>query len=149
MLPLKGFAFSSSPTFPKLCWREAGDCSQAGGSGLQLKSACGAPQAAGLTLGKLGPPGVPQIPLMDWGNPFWGYWCQGISPDAPQAVHEGCLCPGPSVLPRCSEEVKAPGEEVSKAKVHYNVEFTFDTDARVAITIYYQASEEFHNGVAR
>lgn len=51
--------------------------------------------------------------------------------------------------PRCSEEVKTPGEEVSKAKVHYNVEFTFDTDARVAITIYYQASEEFHNGVAR
>ncbi|XP_071672814.1 E3 ubiquitin ligase RNF157 isoform X4 [Patagioenas fasciata] len=51
-------------------------------------------------------------------------------------------------LVKCSEEVKAPGEEVSKAKVHYNVEFTFDTDARVAITIYYQASEEFHNGVA-
>uniref|UniRef100_A0A8C3NMD7 E3 ubiquitin-protein ligase n=1 Tax=Geospiza parvula TaxID=87175 RepID=A0A8C3NMD7_GEOPR len=44
--------------------------------------------------------------------------------------------------------VKTPGEEVSKAKVHYNVEFTFDTDARVAITIYYQATEEFHNGVA-
>ncbi|XP_072208065.1 E3 ubiquitin ligase RNF157 isoform X3 [Excalfactoria chinensis] len=51
-------------------------------------------------------------------------------------------------LVKCSEEVKTPGEEVSKAKVHYNVEFTFDTDARVAITIYYQASEEFHNGVA-
>ncbi|XP_062447921.1 E3 ubiquitin ligase RNF157 isoform X1 [Rhea pennata] len=51
-------------------------------------------------------------------------------------------------LVKCSEEVKAPGEEVSKAKVHYNVEFTFDTDARVAITIYYQASEEFQNGVA-
>lgn len=61
------------------------------------------------------------------------------------------VCPSPAapVLPRCSEEVKTPGEEVSKAKVHYNVEFTFDTDARVAITIYYQASEEFHNGVAR
>uniref|UniRef100_A0A8B9FGK7 E3 ubiquitin-protein ligase n=1 Tax=Amazona collaria TaxID=241587 RepID=A0A8B9FGK7_9PSIT len=56
--------------------------------------------------------------------------------------------PSPPVLPRCSEEVKTPGEEVSKAKVHYNVEFTFDTDTRVAITIYYQASEEFHNGVA-
>lgn len=53
------------------------------------------------------------------------------------------------MLSRCSEEVKTPGEEVSKAKVHYNVEFTFDTDTRVAITIYYQASEEFHNGVAR
>uniref|UniRef100_A0A8C4JKP0 E3 ubiquitin-protein ligase n=1 Tax=Dromaius novaehollandiae TaxID=8790 RepID=A0A8C4JKP0_DRONO len=51
-------------------------------------------------------------------------------------------------LVKCSEEVKTPGEEVSKAKVHYNVEFTFDTDARVAITIYYQASEEFQNGVA-
>ncbi|NWH77394.1 RN157 ligase, partial [Piaya cayana] len=50
-------------------------------------------------------------------------------------------------LVKCSEEVKTPGEEVSKAKVHYNVEFTFDTDARVAITIYYQASEEFNNGV--
>ncbi|NWR43284.1 RN157 ligase, partial [Regulus satrapa] len=51
-------------------------------------------------------------------------------------------------LVKCSEEVKTPGEEVSKAKVHYNVEFTFDTDARVAITIYYQATEEFNNGVA-
>ncbi|NWS29294.1 RN157 ligase, partial [Polioptila caerulea] len=51
-------------------------------------------------------------------------------------------------LVKCSEEVKTPGEEVSKAKVHYNVEFTFDTDTRVAITIYYQATEEFHNGMA-
>ncbi|NWW52971.1 RN157 ligase, partial [Pedionomus torquatus] len=51
-------------------------------------------------------------------------------------------------LVKCSEEVKTPGEEVSKSKVHYNVEFTFDTDTRVAITIYYQATEEFHNGVA-
>ncbi|NWR79421.1 RN157 ligase, partial [Centropus unirufus] len=50
-------------------------------------------------------------------------------------------------LVKCSEEVKTPGEEVSKPKAHYNVEFTFDTDARVAITIYYQASEEFQNGV--
>uniref|UniRef100_A0A2K5DB11 E3 ubiquitin-protein ligase n=1 Tax=Aotus nancymaae TaxID=37293 RepID=A0A2K5DB11_AOTNA len=51
-------------------------------------------------------------------------------------------------LVRCAEEVKSPGEEASKAKVHYNVEFTFDTDARVAITIYYQAMEEFQNGIA-
>ncbi|XP_065419486.1 E3 ubiquitin ligase RNF157 isoform X2 [Chrysemys picta bellii] len=51
-------------------------------------------------------------------------------------------------LVKCTEEVKTPGEEVSKAKVHYNVEFTFDTDARVAITLYYQATEEFQNGVA-
>ncbi|XP_013914926.1 PREDICTED: RING finger protein 157 isoform X3 [Thamnophis sirtalis] len=50
-------------------------------------------------------------------------------------------------LVKCTEEVKSPGEEVSKAKVQYNVEFTFDTDARVAITIYYQATEEFQNGV--
>uniref|UniRef100_A0A671F4A6 E3 ubiquitin-protein ligase n=1 Tax=Rhinolophus ferrumequinum TaxID=59479 RepID=A0A671F4A6_RHIFE len=51
-------------------------------------------------------------------------------------------------LVKCSEEVKTPGEEASRAKVHYNVEFTFDTDARVAITIYYQATEEFQNGIA-
>ncbi|XP_037597011.1 E3 ubiquitin ligase RNF157 [Cebus imitator] len=51
-------------------------------------------------------------------------------------------------LVRCAEEVKSPGEEASKAKVHYNVEFTFDTDAQVAITIYYQAMEEFQNGIA-
>ncbi|KYO31197.1 E3 ubiquitin ligase RNF157 isoform X2 [Alligator mississippiensis] len=51
-------------------------------------------------------------------------------------------------LVKCTEEVKTPGEEVSKAKVRYNVEFTFDTDARLAITIYYQATEEFQNGIA-
>uniref|UniRef100_A0A8C3SMR1 E3 ubiquitin-protein ligase n=1 Tax=Chelydra serpentina TaxID=8475 RepID=A0A8C3SMR1_CHESE len=51
-------------------------------------------------------------------------------------------------LVKCTEEVKTQGEEVSKAKVRYNVEFTFDTDARVAITLYYQATEEFQNGVA-
>ncbi|XP_074870986.1 E3 ubiquitin ligase RNF157 isoform X2 [Carettochelys insculpta] len=51
-------------------------------------------------------------------------------------------------LVKCAEDVKTPGEEVSRAKVRYNVEFTFDTDARVAITIYYQAMEEFQNGVA-
>ncbi|XP_044794532.2 E3 ubiquitin ligase RNF157 isoform X4 [Bubalus bubalis] len=51
-------------------------------------------------------------------------------------------------LVKCAEEVKTPGEEVGRAKVHYNVEFTFDTDARVAITIYYQATEEFQNGIA-
>uniref|UniRef100_A0ACB8EK93 Uncharacterized protein n=1 Tax=Sphaerodactylus townsendi TaxID=933632 RepID=A0ACB8EK93_9SAUR len=49
-------------------------------------------------------------------------------------------------LVKCTEEVKTPGEEVSKAKICYNVEFTFDSDARVAITIYYQATEEFQNG---
>nr|XP_010595238.2 E3 ubiquitin ligase RNF157 [Loxodonta africana] len=51
-------------------------------------------------------------------------------------------------LVKCTEEVKSPGEEAGKSKAHYNVEFTFDTDARVAITIYYQATEEFQNGIA-
>nr|XP_023420728.1 E3 ubiquitin ligase RNF157 isoform X1 [Cavia porcellus] len=51
-------------------------------------------------------------------------------------------------LVKCAEEVKSPGAEAGRAKVHYNVEFTFDTDARVAITIYYQATEEFQNGIA-
>ncbi|XP_069337830.1 E3 ubiquitin ligase RNF157 isoform X1 [Eulemur rufifrons] len=51
-------------------------------------------------------------------------------------------------LVKCAEEVKSPGEDAGKARVHYNVEFTFDTDARVAITLYYQATEEFQNGIA-
>ncbi|KAM8947105.1 E3 ubiquitin ligase RNF157 isoform 1-T1 [Pelodytes ibericus] len=51
-------------------------------------------------------------------------------------------------LVRCTEEVKTSGVEGTRPKVHYNVEFTFDTDARVAITIYYQATEEFQGGVA-
>ncbi|KAM6164820.1 E3 ubiquitin ligase RNF157 isoform 5-T5 [Rhynchocyon petersi] len=51
-------------------------------------------------------------------------------------------------LVKCAEEMKSPGEEAGQARVHYNVEFTFDTDARVAITIYYQATEEFQNGIA-
>ncbi|XP_067859884.1 E3 ubiquitin ligase RNF157 [Heptranchias perlo] len=51
-------------------------------------------------------------------------------------------------LVKCSEEVKTPGEETPKPKICYNVEFTFDADARVAITIYYQATEDFQNGCA-
>ncbi|XP_077315469.1 E3 ubiquitin ligase RNF157 isoform X5 [Lithobates pipiens] len=51
-------------------------------------------------------------------------------------------------LVRCTEEMKASSVEGSRSKVHYNVEFTFDTDARVAITIYYQATEEFQGGIA-
>ncbi|XP_066560891.1 E3 ubiquitin ligase RNF157 isoform X2 [Amia ocellicauda] len=51
-------------------------------------------------------------------------------------------------LVRCGEEVKTPREEVGgKSRACYNVEFTFDADTQVAITIYYQATEEFHNGV--
>ncbi|XP_072882610.1 E3 ubiquitin ligase RNF157 isoform X4 [Hemitrygon akajei] len=51
-------------------------------------------------------------------------------------------------LVRCPEEVQSPGGDSSILKVPYNVEFTFDADAQVAITIYYQATEEFHNGCA-
>ncbi|XP_058262443.1 E3 ubiquitin ligase RNF157 isoform X5 [Hemibagrus wyckioides] len=50
-------------------------------------------------------------------------------------------------LVRCSEDMKLPGHEVGKSRSCYNVEFTFDADTPVAITIYYQAVEEFHNGV--
>ncbi|XP_041073370.1 E3 ubiquitin ligase RNF157 isoform X2 [Carcharodon carcharias] len=51
-------------------------------------------------------------------------------------------------LVKCTEEVKTPGEEIPRPKICYNVEFTFDADARVAITIYYQATEDFQNGCA-
>ncbi|KAM9773384.1 E3 ubiquitin ligase RNF157 isoform 6-T6 [Syngnathus typhle] len=51
-------------------------------------------------------------------------------------------------LVRCSEDLKLPGDdEAGKQRACYNVEFTFDADTQVAITIYYQAIEEFHNGV--
>ncbi|XP_029312746.1 E3 ubiquitin ligase RNF157 isoform X2 [Cottoperca gobio] len=51
-------------------------------------------------------------------------------------------------LVRCSEDLKLPGDEAAgKNRASYNVEFTFDADTQVAITIYYQAIEEFHNGV--
>ncbi|KAL4648110.1 RING finger protein 157 isoform X1 [Arapaima gigas] len=49
-------------------------------------------------------------------------------------------------LVRCSEDVKLRDEE-GKSHACYNVEFTFDADTRVAVTIFYQAIEEFHNGV--
>uniref|UniRef100_A0A3B3D758 E3 ubiquitin-protein ligase n=1 Tax=Oryzias melastigma TaxID=30732 RepID=A0A3B3D758_ORYME len=50
-------------------------------------------------------------------------------------------------LVRCSEDLKLPGDEAAgKNRACYNVEFTFDADTQVAITIYYQAIEEFHNG---
>ncbi|XP_047465952.1 E3 ubiquitin ligase RNF157 isoform X2 [Mugil cephalus] len=46
------------------------------------------------------------------------------------------------------EDLKLPGDEAAgKNRACYNVEFTFDADTQVAITIYYQAIEEFHNGV--
>ncbi|XP_062858829.1 E3 ubiquitin ligase RNF157 isoform X2 [Trichomycterus rosablanca] len=50
-------------------------------------------------------------------------------------------------LVRCSEDMKLPGNEAGKSHSCYNIEFTFDADMQVAITIYYQAIEEIHNGV--
>ncbi|XP_051968139.1 E3 ubiquitin ligase RNF157-like isoform X1 [Xyrauchen texanus] len=50
-------------------------------------------------------------------------------------------------LVRCSEDMNLPGQDVGKSHSCYNIEFSFDADTQVAITIYYQAIEEFHNGV--
>ncbi|XP_016279576.2 E3 ubiquitin-protein ligase MGRN1-like [Monodelphis domestica] len=41
-----------------------------------------------------------------------------------------------------------PTEENEKPRVTYSLEFTFDADTRVAITIYCQAMEEFMKGMA-
>ncbi|XP_069785729.1 E3 ubiquitin ligase RNF157 isoform X2 [Narcine bancroftii] len=54
---------------------------------------------------------------------------------------------------RCREELQTPtdettAEETPDSNISYNVEFTFDADAQVAITIYYQAMEEFLDGCA-
>ncbi|TSZ68968.1 putative E3 ubiquitin-protein ligase MGRN1 [Bagarius yarrelli] len=51
-------------------------------------------------------------------------------------------------LVRYKDEGETPTEEDAKPKSLYGVEFTFDSDARVAITIYCQAFEEFSNGMA-
>jgi E3 ubiquitin-protein ligase MGRN1 len=49
---------------------------------------------------------------------------------------------------RYKDDADSPTEEEAKPKVLYGVEFTFDADARVAITLYCQAFEEFSNGMA-
>lgn len=49
---------------------------------------------------------------------------------------------------RYKDEADDSPDENSKPKVLYSVEFTFDADARVAITIYCQATEEFQSGMA-
>lgn len=49
---------------------------------------------------------------------------------------------------RYKDDSDTPVEEGGKPKVKYGVEFTFDADARVAITLYCQAFEEFSNGMA-
>ncbi|XP_039632362.1 probable E3 ubiquitin-protein ligase MGRN1 isoform X1 [Polypterus senegalus] len=51
-------------------------------------------------------------------------------------------------LVRYKDDAETPTEENGRPRVLYSVEFTFDADARVAITIYCQASEEFSNGMA-
>nr|XP_014340956.1 PREDICTED: E3 ubiquitin-protein ligase MGRN1 isoform X3 [Latimeria chalumnae] len=51
-------------------------------------------------------------------------------------------------LVRYKDNADSPSEENGKTKVLYSLEFTFDADARVAITIYCQATEEFTNGMA-
>lgn len=49
---------------------------------------------------------------------------------------------------RYKDDTDSPTEDGEKPRVLYSLEFTFDADARVAITIYCQAVEEFVNGMA-
>ncbi|XP_066496848.1 E3 ubiquitin-protein ligase MGRN1 isoform X2 [Tiliqua scincoides] len=51
-------------------------------------------------------------------------------------------------LVRYKEDADSPVEENGKRKALYSLEFTFDADARVAITIYCQATEEIAGGMA-
>uniref|UniRef100_A0A8D1Y1N9 E3 ubiquitin-protein ligase n=1 Tax=Sus scrofa TaxID=9823 RepID=A0A8D1Y1N9_PIG len=51
-------------------------------------------------------------------------------------------------LVRYKDGADSPTEDSEKPRVLYSLEFTFDADARVAITIYCQAVEEFLNGTA-
>ncbi|XP_069066582.1 E3 ubiquitin-protein ligase MGRN1 isoform X1 [Pleurodeles waltl] len=51
-------------------------------------------------------------------------------------------------LVRYKDGVDSPAEENAKPKVLYSLEFTFDADARVAITISCQATEELVGGMA-
>ncbi|XP_019515865.1 PREDICTED: E3 ubiquitin-protein ligase MGRN1 isoform X2 [Hipposideros armiger] len=51
-------------------------------------------------------------------------------------------------LVRYKDGADSPTEDSEKPRILYSLEFTFDADARVAITIYCQAVEEFLNGMA-
>ncbi|KAB1251908.1 E3 ubiquitin-protein ligase MGRN1 [Camelus dromedarius] len=51
-------------------------------------------------------------------------------------------------LVRYKDGTDSPTDDSEKPRVLYSLEFTFDADARVAITIYCQAVEEFLNGTA-
>lgn len=74
--------------------------------------------------------------------------------DAPAVLGGGCLgawpptASCPSVPGRYKDGADSPSEDSEKPRVLYSLEFTFDADARVAITIYCQAVEEFLNGTA-
>uniref|UniRef100_A0A3B4C3A4 E3 ubiquitin-protein ligase n=1 Tax=Pygocentrus nattereri TaxID=42514 RepID=A0A3B4C3A4_PYGNA len=59
-------------------------------------------------------------------------------------------CLNNSIILSCFPCNDAEGmtEETENPRVLYGVEFCFDTDARVAITLYCQAFEEFSNGMA-
>lgn len=52
------------------------------------------------------------------------------------------------LLGRYKDGADSPSEDSEKPRVLYSLEFTFDADARVAITVYCQAVEEFLNGTA-
>lgn len=60
----------------------------------------------------------------------------------------------PLLLFRIQEEAdgdknnKQEGENKTDENTRYNIEFTFDSDVRVAITIYYFATEEISSGQA-
>ena len=45
-----------------------------------------------------------------------------------------------------TEDEDAEDAEPEEVPPKFNIEFTFDTDVRVAITIYYFATEEISNG---
>uniref|UniRef100_A0A8C9DV25 E3 ubiquitin-protein ligase n=1 Tax=Prolemur simus TaxID=1328070 RepID=A0A8C9DV25_PROSS len=51
-------------------------------------------------------------------------------------------------LVRYKDDADSPTEDSERPRVLYSLEFTFDADARVAITVYCQAVEEFLNGRA-
>lgn len=67
----------------------------------------------------------------------------------PRKVGHG---PSPALSLRVPRRYKdgadSPTEDGEKPRVLYSLEFTFDADARVAITVYCQAVEEFLNGTA-
>uniref|UniRef100_A0A8C4Q8S0 E3 ubiquitin-protein ligase n=1 Tax=Eptatretus burgeri TaxID=7764 RepID=A0A8C4Q8S0_EPTBU len=52
-------------------------------------------------------------------------------------------------LVKHGEEVKSEDGGVVTTVINYNIEFTFDCDADVAITLYYQATEEITSGGIR